>query len=468
MAKQVTQETFDDVVKENIQEFEMTVEEAINDAVQQFESQGVNLAMIIRDSSLYTADGQKLVPPIIAALNNLSLAVANNTDDNCEKDIDTVQQECDVDLSHRCFVGKNNAFSVLLKSLKRYRTSNKDLFVKTLQCMCSLSNGQPDLLSPEGAEEFISIMKDPSNDETVTELIVKLVRLNCTQHEINRSKFVKLDLIKELVRVLSVNRSSARIVKEAAFGLRVLSQDDDVRVEFGSAHENAKQIVMEGDALRQLLDICKDFTSDIGVQAELFSTLGKLVVRDEFCKEVMDLGGLDLIMKSFQTNIRHKGIVKQALVVLQALAGNDDIKIAIVKSGGVQLILAAMTQHQGHAVIAATGCKALATLVLRQPDNCSVIIENNGHHVILQAMKVHPTDEQVQKQGCMAVRNIVARTRELCQPFLEFGAEELINRASKISTCEDEAKAALRDLGCEVDLKIRWTGEKGSLQQTAY
>ena len=39
MAKQVTQETFDDVVKENVQEFEMTVGDAMNDAVQQFESQ---------------------------------------------------------------------------------------------------------------------------------------------------------------------------------------------------------------------------------------------------------------------------------------------------------------------------------------------------------------------------------------------------------------------------------------------
>lgn len=68
----------------------------------------------------------------------------------------------------------------------------------------------------------------------------------------------------------------------------------------------------------------------------------------------------------------------------------------------------------------------------------------------------------------MAVRNIVARTRDLCQPFLELGAEELINKALTVPNCEDEAKAALRDLGCDVELKIRWTGEKGSLPQTAY
>lgn len=39
MAKQITQETFDDVVRENMQEFEMTAEEAVDDAVKQFESQ---------------------------------------------------------------------------------------------------------------------------------------------------------------------------------------------------------------------------------------------------------------------------------------------------------------------------------------------------------------------------------------------------------------------------------------------
>ena len=39
MAKQISQKTFDDVVMENISEFEMCAEEAVEDAVQQFESQ---------------------------------------------------------------------------------------------------------------------------------------------------------------------------------------------------------------------------------------------------------------------------------------------------------------------------------------------------------------------------------------------------------------------------------------------
>jgi hypothetical protein len=46
MEKRISQETFDGVVKENVEEFDMPLKEAIADAVQQFLSQGVNLESI--------------------------------------------------------------------------------------------------------------------------------------------------------------------------------------------------------------------------------------------------------------------------------------------------------------------------------------------------------------------------------------------------------------------------------------
>lgn len=47
-SKHIAQETFDDAVQENIAEFEMDPEEAVREAVQQFESQGVDLSNIIK------------------------------------------------------------------------------------------------------------------------------------------------------------------------------------------------------------------------------------------------------------------------------------------------------------------------------------------------------------------------------------------------------------------------------------
>lgn len=66
----------------------------------------------------------------------------------------------------------------------------------------------------------------------------------------------------------------------------------------------------------------------------------------------------------------------------------------------------------------------------------------------------------------MALRNLVVRTREYNPLILELGAESLLNKAiANHKSCEDEAKAALRDLDCAVQLKELWTGQKGSLQQ---
>ena len=43
-----------------------------------------------------------------------------------------------------------------------------------------------------------------------------------------------------------------------------------------------------------------------------------------------------------------------------------------------------------------------------------------------------------------------------------------MNRALTVPDCRDEAKAALRDLGCKVELMERWKGEKGEIMREAY
>ena len=69
-----------------------------------------------------------------------------------------------------------------------------------------------------------------------------------------------------------------------------------------------------------------------------------------------------------------------------------------------------------------------------------------------------------QKQACMLIRNLVARSQAFSQLILDLGAEALIVEARVAHRdCEDVAKAALRDLGCRVELRELWTGQKGNL-----
>ena len=65
----------------------------------------------------------------------------------------------------------------------------------------------------------------------------------------------------------------------------------------------------------------------------------------------------------------------------------------------------------------------------------------------------------LQKQACLAIRNLVARNPEHTETVLDIGGEALIQRAQqKFPDCADLAKGALRDLGCDVELRELWTG----------
>lgn len=78
-SKRITQETFDAVVHENIEEFQMQPEEAIKEAVEQFESQGVDLSNIVKLVPKVSADGsQEPRHDILQVLDDLRESVAHS------------------------------------------------------------------------------------------------------------------------------------------------------------------------------------------------------------------------------------------------------------------------------------------------------------------------------------------------------------------------------------------------------
>lgn len=100
MAKIISQETFDDVVKENIVEFEMDVAEAKDETVKQFEAQGINLANIIKDLSINEETGRPVLNETIEKLKSLSSS--DNFDKiELEKHLNVLASECNASVPHR-------------------------------------------------------------------------------------------------------------------------------------------------------------------------------------------------------------------------------------------------------------------------------------------------------------------------------------------------------------------------------
>ncbi|XP_043909874.1 armadillo repeat-containing protein 6 isoform X2 [Protopterus annectens] len=371
--------------------------------------------------------------------------------------------QCRTEFAYRYLAAQNSAYPVILTAWK-LSVGDKNTLTKALSAMAALTDGQPDLLDAVGQQLLIETMQENADSSEVTQLALRIVRHVCLKHEQNRQDLVKAGVLPLLVGAITKHAFEEEIVKEACSAVRVMTLDDDIRVPFGHAHDHAKMIVLENNGLKVIIEAAKAFSENASVLGEICATLSRLAVRNEFCQDIVDLGGLNFMVALLADSIGCQELVKQVLSAIRAVAGNDDVKDAIVNSGGADLIVQAVNRHHASPQICDQGCAALSMLALRKPENCKVIMEGGGALTALQAMKVHPKDVNVQKQACVLLRNLVSRNPDYCQPILEMGAETLIIQARNAHRdCDDVSKAALRDLGCKVELRELWTGQKGSL-----
>ncbi|XP_015987878.1 armadillo repeat-containing protein 6 isoform X1 [Rousettus aegyptiacus] len=464
-SKHITQETFDAAVRENIEEFEMGPEEAVKEAVEQFESQGVDMSNIIKMAPKVSADGpQEPSHAILQALDNLQESVACSHPQEISAHLARFCEQCKQNKACRFLAAQKGAYPILLAAWKLAAAGDQGLLLQALNALSALIDSQPDLLDTQGLKLLVATL---AQNTDVTDLIcsgIRCVRHACLKHEQNRQSLVKAGVLPLLTGAITRHGHCADVVKEACWALRIMTFDDDIRVPFGHAHDHAKMIVQENRGLKVLIDAAKAFPDNPSVLSELCSTLSRLAVRNEFCQEVVDLGGLSILVALLANCSDHQDLVKQVLSALRAIAGNDDVKDAIIRAGGTESIVATMTRHLASPQVCEQSCAALCVLALRKPENSRVIVEGGGAQAALEAMKAHPQEAGVQKQACMLIRNLVSRSQAFSQPILELGAEALIAQARAThQDCEDVAKAALRDLGCRIELRELWTGQKGNL-----
>ena len=91
-----------------------------------------------------------------------------------------------------------------------------------------------------------------------------------------------------------------------------------------------------------------------------------------------------------------QGVTKQVLGLIKSVAGNDDVKVAIASKGGLELMLDVMAKHIKQAGIVETGCAAVSTVCLRQPEHCKRLMAAEGYDVIIKGMQIHPNEVMLQ------------------------------------------------------------------------
>uniref|UniRef100_A0A1A9W848 Armadillo repeat-containing protein 6 homolog n=1 Tax=Glossina brevipalpis TaxID=37001 RepID=A0A1A9W848_9MUSC len=457
MAKVISQDTFDEVVKENVIEFSMSPNDAKEETIKQFEAQGINLANIIKDLNINADSGKPVLNETIECLQSYMKNKSSN-EDALLRYLNVLNEECQKSIPHRVLASKNGAQSILLSLLEACinsddANSNTDVLEAILKCLNNLTNKQPDIFNAN-ALALARFLLDINTNEAVICLCLQWLQKACIMHEINRQNIMNANIMQQLKRFIS--KENGKILCEVLAVFRYLTLDDDIRVEFGSAHENACQIAKE--VIQDLTALLEDF-EDTNILADLLLTIGCLAVRQEICLVVDEAGGLKLVFQVMANNLNSVRLNREALKLLRALAGNDTVKNHIVQEGVAPLLKEILQTHTSNENVVTAALACISTLTLRVKENSKSFFDTGIAETIVEAMRAHPRHKTVQRNGAWAVRNMVSRSREQCDIWLSYGIEDLLNIAmNEHPTVHQDIKAALRDLGCNVELKEEWTG----------
>ncbi|XP_062704902.1 armadillo repeat-containing protein 6 homolog [Aedes albopictus] len=456
MAKVITQETFDDVVKENIVEFSMSVEESREETVKQFEAQGINLANIIKDLNLNADSGVPLLNEAVEWLkSNQANLAGENQEDVCKR-LGTLATECKLSVPHRVLAAKLGAYEMIVEVLDKEKELNKEVISKLVAAANSIINKQPDIFSFKSLEVVSRLLKNET-DKTIVCDLLRWLQKACILHEMNRQMIMEDSPTLKHLKTL-VGHDESEVVKNVCALFRYLILDDDIRVEFGKAHEHARTLAVE--TLTDITKLLFKFKSDQDLVCDLLLTVASLTVRNEFCQVVEDAGGLKFIMDAmveFPDSIK---ILRESCKLLKALAGNDSVKSHIIQNGAAPLLESALNRHKDNEPFARHALVCVATLALREKDNSKALFETGIPETIVQTMKIHPTSKVVQRNGAWSIRNMVSRSRDQCDTFISHGAEDVLNQAlTDHPTIAHDVKSALRDLGCKVHLNEEWKAQ---------
>ncbi|XP_053620040.1 armadillo repeat-containing protein 6 homolog [Plodia interpunctella] len=469
MVRVITQETYDEVVQENMEEFEMSPEEAVREAIAQFQAQGVDLSNIIKDLVLSTNDNH-LVSMTVSAMKEL---IDRNYDDECMlQELEALKFECAKDLARRMRAAKDGAYNILIKLLEarlnlyiEKESGNNKLFVlDLLKTLSVFMDTQPDLLDDKGLE-LIKRALDTIVDRDILIATLKWTATCCVKHEMNRQKIFAKNIVENLKNLVET-RKDPKLTSACMLVVRRLTLDDDIRVEFGKAHDHAKELAMK--LLIPLTEMLNQSTesTDATECLDLLKTISPLLVRNELCALCAEHGACDALFEVMATHHGDAVLLLHALKLLTALAGNDDVKRQLVQAGIAPTMVSVMRMHTSNAQAAALALKAIAALTLREPVHSCLFFDSGAAPLVVDLMKLHPNDPSVQKNACWAIRNMVGRYREQNRAFHLLGVEELLNQAyGKFQKDFGfDIKAALRDLECDVKFDEPWRGTGAEIE----
>jgi hypothetical protein len=452
----ISQELFDETVLENQDVFDLTPEQALEETLSQYSK--LDLKHISITHPHEQAEERLERKQFAEALSKLDECIQEDGSitscPECITWLQTIEEKCK---SAPYLVMLQDGMYTLLTLLSVRDTDIRLAAILTLIAV---------LTPVEGAREAQSKLRDLMgatmeqwkklySQQKLQSPLLQLACAACRGNEDNKKLWIKANGVESLLETLKISQDEEILVNATQL-LTVLCKFDDFREAKGigpivsSAHDHVLEFAQHG----AVPIVYKLATSDISLTLleSTLSALRVLAIQDAIVQSMVAVGVLDLV----ETTLYSENCVGATLGLIRNLCANDEVKTTLCNESILRGMLAAM--EGGNAMVQEHACGTMAAMALRKPRNAVLIVEqHHGHLHILAAMRQHGI--LVKRQGALALRNLSSRSPELNEVLLDAGAEEVLREAGTHQGCVDEAYAALRDLGCSVQvLKVEENG----------
>ncbi|KAH1242702.1 Armadillo repeat-containing protein 6 [Glycine soja] len=499
--RSISQEAFEELVNENIDDLGMDPTEALQDAIQTLTLQGVDLSGIVtcvpgetnpviecldRLRHLETEPDQNL---IAQAFNTLHELCANpNSDSNSNVAIAT----------------KNGAVELACSLCSKISLAAGSHVVPLVSALNALSSLLHDVQSTgafhrcDGPRIVMAFLVDNKGNVELLSSGFRVVASAATGDEIVKEAFMELKVDELILEIMSLHRHKG--IQSLYDAVCALLMPDDDRVVASQVYGYARKFAKIGIAEALVDSLSAGVSSHDLISACI--TLRAVAVNDEICKSIAEKGGIDALLRCIDDSGEQgdKAVAKVCCSLLSKLAGSDANKSAIVGKGGMDKLIKLSARFaddpsvlqelpspkyndfccqmdlmifhvlnysiiglqfycgdpkNGHLKCGNAIMSIISVLSLRSPDNAARAIEAGAGDLAIQAMEKFPAAHQMQRNSCLMIRNLVVRNPENRQVYdltilLNNGIEKYIRKAKQTHTnCKDAATDALRDLGLD-------------------
>uniref|UniRef100_A0A0A9YD67 Armadillo repeat-containing protein 6 n=1 Tax=Lygus hesperus TaxID=30085 RepID=A0A0A9YD67_LYGHE len=455
MERKVNQADFNEVVLENIVEFDMEEAEAIDSAVSQLEAQGVNLQNVIFDKEVIHGVDE------ISKFHKLYSNVEVIDDEEIEAflaSLDSASTLADKDTKYKLYAGRMDVHSIVINVLK-CKMEEPTLVERILRNLTTIVSGYPDLVDESTISFIINLFNKYLSDDCIMLSTANLILKSLTKHENNKQNFFTNEKSRPILKTL-IETEKYQLVKIGCDLITCLCQDDDIRVEISAAHTRATSLAE--DFLSQCYTKLKS-QHDVPLTNAIIRAVTSMSVTNQLVSNLYELDPeFKILIELFNDFRKEVDILHNVTKLLVALSGNDVCKSAMAPL--IPLVVNGIDTFMASRKVVQSLFLVISSLSLRSKPNALAFIELNAVDKIVQAMKVH-AHIKLRRYGCMALRNI-ASSSKITQPFDESGVVELINsllinRSNEF--LEEDCKSVLIALGAPVSLTERWTGKRGDV-----